>query len=163
MIRRLAPALIFMLLVSLAIAALAASHALGAGAGAGLLAAAAPAVTPERAAEPPRLSTEAVATMARDWLAAQRILAATIQQQTEAVAIATRSFEVERSRYSLGLDPYITLMTSQNALLAARQTLVTLHIQQMTSAVQLVQALGGGWSVQQMPSPSDVTRVRPKY
>lgn len=71
MIRRLAPALIFMFLVSMAIAALAASHALGAGAGAGLLAAAAPAVTPERAAELPRLGGEAVAAMARDWLAAR--------------------------------------------------------------------------------------------
>jgi flagella basal body P-ring formation protein FlgA len=61
MIRRLAPALIFALLVSMTIAALAASHAFGAG-GDG---------PTERAAELPRLSTEAVAALARDWLAAR--------------------------------------------------------------------------------------------
>ncbi len=61
MIRRLAPALIFALLVSMTIAALAASHASGS----------APDRPTERAAEPPRLSTEAVAALARDWLAAR--------------------------------------------------------------------------------------------
>jgi flagella basal body P-ring formation protein FlgA len=67
-IRRLAPALIFMFLVSAAIAALAASHALGASAGAGLVASPGGA-TAERPADPPRLGTEAVAALARDWLA----------------------------------------------------------------------------------------------
>jgi flagella basal body P-ring formation protein FlgA len=61
MIRRLAPALIFALLVSMTIAALAASHAFGA---AGDRA-------PERGAEPARLNTEAVAALARDWIAAR--------------------------------------------------------------------------------------------
>jgi flagella basal body P-ring formation protein FlgA len=61
MIRRLAPALIFAFLVSMAIAALAASHAFGGGADR----------VPERQVELPRLSTEAVAALARDWLAAR--------------------------------------------------------------------------------------------
>src|SRR5262249_55676725 len=61
MIRRLAPALIFALLVSMTIAALAASHAFGAGGDERL----------DRVADPARLNTEAVAALARDWIAAR--------------------------------------------------------------------------------------------
>jgi len=36
--------------------------------------------------------------------------------------------------------------------LGAQQTAVNLHIQQMTSSVSLVEALGGGWDSTQLPS-----------
>jgi outer membrane protein TolC len=35
--------------------------------------------------------------------------------------------------------------------------LASLQIEQMTGAVQLVQALGGGWDVSQLPTPRQVT------
>src|SRR5262249_6608726 len=70
-----------------------------------------------------------------DALASLRILADEIEAQTTAVQIAERSFEVERARYATGLDPYVTLVTQQTALLAARQALISLKILQMTEAV----------------------------
>jgi NodT family efflux transporter outer membrane factor (OMF) lipoprotein len=88
-----------------------------------------------------------------DELAALHILGDALDQQRTAVQMAERSFEVEKARYANGLDPYVTLMTQQIALLSARQTLLTLEIQQMTAAVLLIQALGGGWSTAELPSP----------
>jgi outer membrane protein TolC len=80
-----------------------------------------------------------------DALAQTRILAQQIAQQRRTVALAERAFELERARYETGIDPYINLMQEQTLLLAARQTLVSLQVQHMTSAVALVEALGGGW------------------
>ena len=58
------------------------------------------------------------------------------------VALAERAFELEKARYETGIDPYLNLMTQQTLLLAAQQTLRRLQVQQMTSAVSLVEALG---------------------
>ena len=51
------------------------------------------------------------------------------------------------SRYQTGLDPYLDVITAQTTLLADQQTAVTLRVSEMTAAVQLIQALGGGWDV----------------
>jgi len=87
-----------------------------------------------------------------DQLSATRILAFEIDQQRTNVELAERAFELEKTRYELGIDPYINLMQQQGILLAAKQTLVTLQVQQMTSAVALIEALGGGWDKSALPS-----------
>ena len=86
-----------------------------------------------------------------DALAQTRILAQQIEQQRRTVALAERAFELERARYETGIDPYIDLMQQQTLLLQARQTLVSLQVQHMTSAVALVEALGGGWDRADLP------------
>ena len=48
-------------------------------------------------------------------------------------------------------------MTQQIILLGAQQTLVSLQVQQMTSAALLIEALGGGWSRTDLPTPSQVS------
>jgi NodT family efflux transporter outer membrane factor (OMF) lipoprotein len=96
-----------------------------------------------------------------DQLATLRILETAIEEQRTAVQLAERSFELERVRYQTGLDPYVTLMTQQTALLEARQTLIAMEVQQMTAAVLLIQYLGGGWHSADLPTPDEVTRVRP--
>ncbi len=80
-----------------------------------------------------------------DGLAQTQGLARQTEQQRAAVALAERAFELERQRFERGLDPYIDLALQQTALLAAQQTAVTLQVQQMTAAVSLIEALGGGW------------------
>src|SRR5262249_21728193 len=91
-----------------------------------------------------------------DALAQTRILSQQSEQQRRAVALAARAFELERARYESGIDPYIDLMQEQTLLLSARQTLVSLQVQHMTSAVALVEALGGGWDRSELPSPGQV-------
>src|SRR5262249_50083042 len=95
-----------------------------------------------------------------DALAQTRIIAAEIEQQRTAVALAQQALALERTRYETGIAPYLDLMTQQTALLAAQQALVTLEVQQMTSAVLLVQALGGGWDRAALPTPGQVSRAR---
>jgi NodT family efflux transporter outer membrane factor (OMF) lipoprotein len=93
-----------------------------------------------------------------DGLSGQRVLGQELAEQKRLVALAERAFALEKARYETGLDPYLTLMTQQTILLAARQTLVTLEVQDLMSAVSLVQALGGGWNRSELPSPADVSR-----
>ena len=92
-----------------------------------------------------------------DYLAQTRILSQQIQQQRRAVASAQTSLELEQARYQTGIDPYINVVTIQNTVLSSQQTLTSLQIEQMTGAVSLVEALGGGWDVSQLPTPSQVT------
>jgi outer membrane protein TolC len=56
------------------------------------------------------------------------------------------------ARYQLGLDPYLAVIAAQTILLGDQQTLLTLRVGEMTASVQLIQALGGGWDVSQLPA-----------
>jgi NodT family efflux transporter outer membrane factor (OMF) lipoprotein len=91
-----------------------------------------------------------------DNLAALRILSIEIQQQDTAVTSAERNLKIATDRYKLGIDPYLNVITAQTTLLSNQQTAVDLRMQQMTSSVQLVEALGGGWDASQIPTPSQV-------
>ncbi len=93
-----------------------------------------------------------------DFLSQVRLLDEEIELQCRDVELARRAVELETTRYDTGVDPYLDLMAEQNLLLAAQQTLVTLQIQRMISAVLLIEALGGGWSTSQLPTPGEVTR-----
>jgi len=91
-----------------------------------------------------------------DNLAALRILAQEIKQQDTAIASAERLLAIATDRYQLGLDPYLDVITAQTALLSNRQTAVNLRMQQLTSGVQLIEALGGGWDVSKQPTSKDI-------
>jgi outer membrane protein TolC len=56
------------------------------------------------------------------------------------------------------VDPYIDVVTAQGTLLADRQSLATLHTQEMTASVQLIEALGGGWDSTQLATPEQVSK-----
>jgi formate hydrogenlyase transcriptional activator len=68
------------------------------------------------------------------------------------VQAAQRYLDIATARYQTGLDPYLDVITAQTYLLSDQQTEVTLRVSEMTAAVQLIQALGGGWDVTQLPS-----------
>jgi NodT family efflux transporter outer membrane factor (OMF) lipoprotein len=96
-----------------------------------------------------------------DNLAALRLLTQEIEQQQETVASAQRFLDVASTRYKTGLDPYLNVFTAQATLLANEQTVITLRVQQMTSSVQLIESLGGGWNVTQLPTEQQVQAKRP--
>jgi outer membrane protein TolC len=87
-----------------------------------------------------------------DNLASLRILAQELQEQDTAVTSAQKTLSIATDRYRLGLDPYLNVITAQTALFGNQQTQVNLKMQQMTASVQLIEALGGGWDVSQLPS-----------
>ena len=94
-----------------------------------------------------------------DNLAAQRVLSAEVQQQATAVNSAQRNLNLATERYQLGIDPYLNVITAETTFLNNQQTAVNLQTEQMTSSVSLIEALGGGWDVSQLPSASAVASV----
>jgi NodT family efflux transporter outer membrane factor (OMF) lipoprotein len=91
-----------------------------------------------------------------DNLASLRILSQEVQEQDEAVTSAQRNLKIATDRYRLGLDPYLNVITAQTALLSNQQTTVNLKMERMTSSVQLIEALGGGWDASQLPSAASM-------
>jgi membrane fusion protein, multidrug efflux system len=73
----------------------------------------------------------------------------------------SRFVDVASVRYKTGLDPYLNVFAAQAILLANQQTVITLRLQQMTSSVQLIESLGGGWDVTQLPTERQVQAKRP--
>jgi outer membrane protein TolC len=92
-----------------------------------------------------------------DYIASVRILSQQIERQKTAVAAAQRFLDLATSRYQTGIDPYLNVITAETTLLSDQLTEVTLRVNEMTAAVQLVQALGGGWDTSQLPSADEVT------
>jgi NodT family efflux transporter outer membrane factor (OMF) lipoprotein len=92
-----------------------------------------------------------------DYLATLRVTSQQIAQQDTAVKSAQRYVDIATARYETGVDPYLNVISAQNTLLSDQQTAVSLRINAMTAAVQLVQALGGGWDTTQLPTPNGVT------
>ncbi|HUA64779.1 MAG TPA: efflux transporter outer membrane subunit [Alphaproteobacteria bacterium] len=86
-----------------------------------------------------------------DNLVALRVLKKQIQQQEVAVNSSQKYLNLAIYRYKLGIDSYLNVITAQTTLLSNRQTLVNLYTQQMMDAVTLVEDLGGGWDVSQLP------------
>jgi outer membrane protein TolC len=92
-----------------------------------------------------------------DNLASLRILSQESQQQDAAVQSAQRTLALATHRYELGIDSYLNVIVAQTALLNNQETAVNLHAQQMTSSVQLILALGGGWDSSHLPWPGQLT------
>ena len=93
-----------------------------------------------------------------DSLAEVRILSKEIQQEQQAVDSAQTFLKLEQARYETGVDPYIDVLIAQTTVLADQQVLNALQVQQMASAVALIEALGGGWDRSQLPSTKQVTQ-----
>ena len=87
-----------------------------------------------------------------DYIATLRVTSDQIARERAALTAAQQYLEIATSRYETGLDPYLNVMTAELTLLANQQIQVTLQVNEMTAAVELVQALGGGWNANQLPS-----------
>src|SRR5262249_25723169 len=96
-----------------------------------------------------------------DSLAGTRVYSQQILKQQDAVKSAQEFVMLETERYNSGVDPYVDVITAQTTLLNNQVTLNTLQVEEMISAVQLVQALGGGWDRPQLPTPKQVTAKVP--
>jgi NodT family efflux transporter outer membrane factor (OMF) lipoprotein len=86
-----------------------------------------------------------------DNLATLRILEQEAGVQTTAVQAAQRSLDLSITRYEGGVTSYLEVITAQNAALSDEVTAVNILGRRMSSAVLLVQALGGGWDKSSLP------------
>ena len=87
-----------------------------------------------------------------DNLSTLRILSQELQQQEAAVKSSQRYLTLANERYTLGIDSYLNVITAQALLLNNQRNAVSVRAQQMTSSVQLIKALGGGWDAAQIAS-----------
>jgi len=98
-----------------------------------------------------------------DNLAALRILENEAGVQDEAVKAAERSVALTTNQYRAGTISYLNVITTQTIALANEVTAVQLLGRRMAASVLLVQALGGGWNVGELPSARAVTeRTAPR-
>jgi NodT family efflux transporter outer membrane factor (OMF) lipoprotein len=96
-----------------------------------------------------------------DALSSTRIYSQQILRQQEAVKSSQQFLDMEMQRYNSGVDPYVDVVTAQTTLLNNQVTLNTLQVQEMLSAVQLVEALGGGWDHSQLSTPAQMSEHVP--
>lgn len=71
----------------------------------------------------------------------------------EALDAASNSALLARSQYQAGLTDFRNLLTSENALLQARNAVVAAQAERASAFVRLTQALGGGWAPTDYPLP----------
>jgi len=87
-----------------------------------------------------------------DALAAARVLQDEQTLRAEADAQAAQNVQITLNEYRAGTVDYTTVAAAQATALSARQSFLTIQADRMTEAVDLIQALGGGWSADELNS-----------
>ncbi len=95
-----------------------------------------------------------------DDLAALRILDQEAREQAAAVGFAERALQLANNRYQGGITTYLEVITAQVAALVNERTAVLIQTRRIVASVALIQALGGGWNLSELPSGQDVTPKR---
>ena len=91
-----------------------------------------------------------------DNLAGLRILSAEAQVEQDAVGEATQAAQIALNEYNAGTVDFTTVAAAQVTELTNRETALGINTSQLTSSVALIQALGGGWTSADLPSPAKV-------
>jgi len=86
-----------------------------------------------------------------DNLAALRILENEAKTQNVAVVAAQKSLDLSVQRYEGGVTSYLEVTVAQSAALSDQVTAVNILGRRMVAAVQLIQAVGGGWDSSSIP------------
>jgi NodT family efflux transporter outer membrane factor (OMF) lipoprotein len=87
-----------------------------------------------------------------DNLAALRILENEATTQDAAVNAAQHSLELSTNRYKGGVVSYLEVITAQSIALSDERAAVDILRRRMIASVQLIKALGGGWTSANLPS-----------
>lgn len=95
-----------------------------------------------------------------DDLVATRTLADQTARQQLAVTASQRYQQLASIRYRDGLDNYLNGLTAQNAVFSSLEAMAGLQTDRMTTALQLIVALGGGWAVSDLPNPTTPAAIR---
>ena len=81
-----------------------------------------------------------------DALGSLKLLAERQAQQQRLVELSTENERVVTARYQAGEITFLEVATAQNLALNSRHTLLDVQAQRLQASMQLVAALGGGWS-----------------
>ncbi len=86
-----------------------------------------------------------------DNLSALRILEEEAATQQAAVVAAERALALANNRYKGGVASYLEVITAQSLALANERAAAVLLRRRMVASVGLIEALGGGWNVSNLP------------
>ena len=87
-----------------------------------------------------------------DQLAAERVLAQETPLRAQASQAADASERISLNQYRAGTTTYLTVVVTQAAALQARTALITNQSNRIVASLDLITALGGGWSNTQLPA-----------
>jgi outer membrane protein TolC len=93
-----------------------------------------------------------------DSLAQLRILAQEAEITERAVKAAQQSLDISTIQYRGGTANYLQVITAQTSALQNQRSAVEILSRRLVASVSLIQALGGGWELSQLPSAQDVRR-----
>jgi NodT family efflux transporter outer membrane factor (OMF) lipoprotein len=96
-----------------------------------------------------------------DQLAAQRILAEQAVAQDSAVASAREAERIITNQYKAGTVAYTNVVVAQTTALSNAETALTVRQSRLLAAVALIQALGGGWDLAQLPDRGRIEEDSP--
>jgi NodT family efflux transporter outer membrane factor (OMF) lipoprotein len=89
-----------------------------------------------------------------DALAGIRILSREVKVQAEDVRISRQATQITLNEYKAGTQAFTAVVTAETQQLSAEESLLSTQGQLQTDAVNLIVALGGGWTQAMLP---DVT------
>jgi NodT family efflux transporter outer membrane factor (OMF) lipoprotein len=86
-----------------------------------------------------------------DNLAAQRVFGPEEKQLQQAADVTAANEKITLNEYNAGTVDYTTVVTAEAAALSSRNALVGIQANRLTTAVDLIEALGGGWTAADLP------------
>jgi NodT family efflux transporter outer membrane factor (OMF) lipoprotein len=96
-----------------------------------------------------------------DAMVGIRLLAKEIKVQTENVRLSRQATQIALNEYQAGTAAFTTVVVAEETQISAEQSLLATQAQIQTDTVDLIVALGGGWTVAKLPdvaAESEATR-----
>ena len=98
-----------------------------------------------------------------DALAGIRILSREVKVQEEDVRISRQATQITLNEYKAGTQAFTAVVTAETQQLSAEESLLTTQGQLQADAVDLIVALGGGWSQSMLPDVTAQTSAIPPH
>jgi NodT family efflux transporter outer membrane factor (OMF) lipoprotein len=96
-----------------------------------------------------------------DQLAAIRVLSSEVRVQADAVRVSRQAVDIALNEYRAGTQNFTTVVTAQATALSAEQSELASWAELQTAAVDLIVALGGGWSEERLPDVDAQAAAKP--
>src|SRR5262249_60994389 len=95
-----------------------------------------------------------------DQLSNLRILAEQQRAQDEAVRLSRQAVDITLNEYRAGTVSFTTVVQAQAILLSNEEAALTGRQNRFLASVNLIQALGGGWDVSELPGFEELRHRR---
>jgi outer membrane protein TolC len=98
-----------------------------------------------------------------DALSGIRILSREVKVQAEDVRISREATQITLNEYKAGTQAFTAVVTAETQQLAAEESLLATQAQLQADAVNLIVALGGGWTQSKLPDVAAETSAIPPH